>query len=161
MDSYVAIGKKKKASVDPQTHPATARMREKLRTSLGRAACRERKWILEAPNGWIKHVMGTRRFSVRGLESPWGEWNLACLSLNIRRLVAMQMQWASQRKGILRPTIHTGGAQSLSTMIGPWSEPLSARIITRSTRRQFSVSQTPRLLLAHILIGIVFSPEPE
>ena len=55
------------ATRDLKNHPATGRMVEKLATPAGRAAYAERKWLSEAPNGWIKHVLGFRRFSLRGL----------------------------------------------------------------------------------------------
>ena len=41
------------------------------------------------PNGWVKEVLGFRRFSLRGLDKVRGEWHLVCLALNIRRLAAM------------------------------------------------------------------------
>ena len=40
----------------------------------------------EAPNGWIKHVLGFRRFSLRGLAKVRCEWDLVCLALNVKRL---------------------------------------------------------------------------
>ena len=52
----------------------------------GRAIYAQRKWMAEAPIGWIKHVMGFRRFSVRGLGQVQGEWTLVCLALNLQRL---------------------------------------------------------------------------
>ena len=52
----------------------------------GRAAYAQRKWLSEAPNGWIKHVLGFRRFSLRGLAKARGEWDLVCLALNVKRL---------------------------------------------------------------------------
>ena len=52
----------------------------------GRAAYAERKWLSEAPYGWIKHVLGFRRFSLRGLAKVRGEWDLVCLALNVKRL---------------------------------------------------------------------------
>lgn len=66
-------------------------MWDKLRTKEGRAVYREHKWLSEAPNGWIKSVLGFRQFSVRGLKKVAGEWDLVCLSLNLRRLFAMQV----------------------------------------------------------------------
>ena len=36
-------------------------MVEKLSTPAGRAVYAERKWLSEAPYGWIKHVLGSRR----------------------------------------------------------------------------------------------------
>ena len=46
----------------------------------------QRKWLSEAPNGWIKEVLGFRRFSLRGLAKVRGEWDLVCLALNIKRM---------------------------------------------------------------------------
>ena len=46
----------------------------------------KRKWISEAPNGWVKEVLGFRRFSLRGIEKVRGEWHLVCLALNIKRI---------------------------------------------------------------------------
>ena len=46
------------------------------------------QWMAEAPHGWIKEVMGFRRFGVRGLEKVRGEWNLVCLALNAKRMAA-------------------------------------------------------------------------
>ena len=71
---------------DAHTHPATHRMVEKLATPAGREQYAQRKWLSEAPNGWIKEVLGFRRFSVRGLNKARGEWDLVCLALNIKRL---------------------------------------------------------------------------
>ena len=85
----VGPGGKKSRSFDPEKKPATSRMAEKLSTPAGRAAYAERKWLSEAPNGWIKHVLGFRRFSLRGLAKVRGEWDLVCLALNAKRLHAL------------------------------------------------------------------------
>ena len=88
VEGYVAPGREGKtaATRDLKNHPATGRMVEKLATPAGRAAYAERKWLSEAPNGWIKHVLGLRRFSLRGLAKARGEWDLVCLALNVKRL---------------------------------------------------------------------------
>ena len=88
---YVALGRegKKQAAVDPATRPATDRMKKKLETEAGRARYARRKWLSEAPNGWIKEVLGFRRFSFRGLAKVQAEWNLVCLALNIKRIGAL------------------------------------------------------------------------
>ena len=52
----------------------------------GPGALRAREWLSEAPNGWVKEVLGFRRFSVRGLDKARGEWDLVCLALNVKRL---------------------------------------------------------------------------
>ena len=77
------------AEVNPETLPATHRMGAKLASPEGRACYAKRKWLSEAPNGWIKEVLGFRRFSLRGLEKVRGEWDLVCLALNIKRLPAL------------------------------------------------------------------------
>ena len=59
-------------------------MVEKLATPTGRERYAQRKWLSEAPNGWVKEVLGFRRFSVRGLNKAQGD--LVCLALNVKRL---------------------------------------------------------------------------
>ena len=88
IDAYVATGREGRTATtrDLEKHPATGRMIEKLATEAGRAAYAERKWLSEAPCGWIKHVLGFRRFSLRGLAKVQGEWDLVCLALNVKRL---------------------------------------------------------------------------
>lgn len=77
---------KKMRPIDPLEHPATQRMAERLQTPEGEAHYRRRKMIPEPVFGWIKQVMGFRRFSVRGLQAVTGEWNLVCLALNLKRM---------------------------------------------------------------------------
>ena len=88
IDGYVSLGREGKQAQprDPEQYPATNRMAEKLSTPAGRSAYAERKWLSEAPHGWIKHVLGFRRFSLRGLAKVRGEWDLMCLALNVKRL---------------------------------------------------------------------------
>jgi hypothetical protein len=42
--------------------------------------------MVEPVNGWIKHVLGFRQFSLQGLKAVRGEWNLICLAINLRRM---------------------------------------------------------------------------
>ena len=87
VDGYVALGREgKKAAVDAKSRPAAARMVKKLLEPEGHAQYARRKWLSEAPNGWIKQAMGFRRFSVRGLRKVQGEWALVCLALNMKRM---------------------------------------------------------------------------
>ena len=92
VEGHVALGRTDRKSVadSPQRYPAKVRMAERLATEASRKAYARRKWLSEAPNGWIKEVMGFRRFSVRGLEKVRGEWDLVCLALNVRRLPGLQ-----------------------------------------------------------------------
>ena len=72
--------------IDPNRLPATHRMGEKLAGVAGEARYAQRKWFSEAPKGWIKEVLGFRRFSLRRLAKVRGEWDLVCLALNIKRM---------------------------------------------------------------------------
>jgi transposase len=89
---YVALGREDKTTraIDADLHPATARMERRLSTSAGKAHYRRRKAIPEPVFGWIKHVMGFRRFSMRGLEAAKAEWNLVCLAVNLKRMHALK-----------------------------------------------------------------------
>jgi hypothetical protein len=88
----VALGRegRQAMSIDSEQYPHTAVMEAKLRTPRGQAAYRKRKWILEAPNGWIKSVLGFRQFSLRGLEKVQAEFKLVCLALNLRRMCSLR-----------------------------------------------------------------------
>ena len=91
IDAHIALGRegKAKVAVDRDTRAATHRMGEKLASAKGKAQYAKRKWLSEAPNGWIKEVLGFRRFSVRGAHQVRGEWHLVCLALNIKRMAAL------------------------------------------------------------------------
>ena len=97
IDGYVALGRegKERVDVDSETLPATHRMGEKLASPEGRGLYAKRKWLSEAPNGWIKEMqrggLGFRRFSFRGLEKVRAEWDLVCLALNAKRMAALTM----------------------------------------------------------------------
>lgn len=88
IDAYVCVGREGRiqADIDANAYPATQRMVAKLSTPEGRERYRDRKQIVEAVNGWIKHIMGFRRFSIRGLSGASGEWDLVCLATNLRRM---------------------------------------------------------------------------
>lgn len=88
IDACINLGRSGKDAeqIDPKKYPQTRAMAEKLAGAKGKAEYAERKWIVEAANGWIKQVLGFRQFSVRGLNSASGEWDLVCLALNLRRM---------------------------------------------------------------------------
>lgn len=88
IDAYISLGREGKnpGEFDTKKYPATARMAEKLATADGQARYAERKGMVEPVNGWIKHVLGFRQFSLRGLQAVRGEWNLICMALNLRRM---------------------------------------------------------------------------
>jgi transposase len=92
MEVLVALGRegKDQAAIDPKEYPATVRMAERLASPEGQAHYRRRKAIVEPVFGWIKHAMGFRQFSLRGLDKVTGEWCLVCLALNMRRMWVLQ-----------------------------------------------------------------------
>lgn len=94
VEGLIALGREGKAQtgIDPKRYPASARMAERLASAEGQAHYRRRKVIVEPVFGWIKHVMGFRQFSLRGLIKVSGEWSLVCLALDMRRMWALQSQ---------------------------------------------------------------------
>ena len=92
VEALVALGRERKSepTIDVQHYPATARMAERLATARGQVLYRRRKVIPEPVFGWVKHIIGFRQFSLRGVTKVNGEWNLVCLATNIRRMWALQ-----------------------------------------------------------------------
>jgi hypothetical protein len=66
------------------------RMKDMLKDDVGRALYAKRKTTVEPVFGIIKHVMGFRQFSMRGLKKAKGEWSIVCMAWNIRRLFTLQ-----------------------------------------------------------------------
>lgn len=66
-----------------------AAMRHRLQTRGGRQRYALRKCTVEPVFGVIEHVMKFRQFLSRGLTSVHGEWNLACLAWNLKRMNAL------------------------------------------------------------------------
>jgi transposase len=87
----VALGRegRKQLEIDAAKYPHSAAMAARLHSEQGKSAYRRRKAIGEAPNGWIKHVLGFRQFSLRGLAKVSHEWKLACTALNLRRMCTL------------------------------------------------------------------------
>jgi hypothetical protein len=90
-DIVVSMGREGRQQVKfyPERNPYSAAMAAKVRSDAGQRAYRNRKWIAEPPNGWIKSVLGFRQFSLRGLHQVQAEWKLVCLALNLRRMSAL------------------------------------------------------------------------
>jgi transposase len=65
-------------------------MLHRLATPEGRQAYALRKQTPEPVFGIVKAVMGFRQFSLRGLEAVKGEWNLAILAWNVKRMFALR-----------------------------------------------------------------------
>ena len=74
----------------PEDADAVTRMAHRLRTPEGRKLYAKRKSTVETVFGVIKETMGFRRFHMRGLEAARGEWTLACLAWNLKRMHALR-----------------------------------------------------------------------
>jgi transposase len=82
---------------EPATEPdSTAtpleRMCHRLKTRAGKAAYALRKQTVEPVFGIIKSVLGFRQFLTRGLKSVQGEWTLACLAWNFKRMAVLRLK---------------------------------------------------------------------
>ncbi|WP_141055675.1 IS1182 family transposase [Tepidiphilus succinatimandens] len=75
----------------PVTDDPVAQMKHRLATQSGRALYALRKQTVEPVFGIIKQVMGLRQFSMRGLEKVAGEWTLAALAWNVKRMKVLKM----------------------------------------------------------------------
>ena len=67
--------------------PEHQRMREKLRSTAGRAQYRRRQAVVEPVFGILKEQRGMRRFRRRGLAAVTTEWMLAAIAYNLTRIV--------------------------------------------------------------------------
>jgi transposase len=85
--AYISLGHEVRPAKAPNpAHVASQRMADRLKSVVGRARYRRRKAIVEPVIGWIKEVLGFRRFSLRGVAKARGEWNVVCLAVNLKRL---------------------------------------------------------------------------
>lgn len=75
----------------PITDDPVALMKHQLTTEAGRALYALRKQTVEPVFGIIKYVMGLRQFSMRGLDKVAGEWTLATLAWNVKRMNVLRM----------------------------------------------------------------------
>jgi transposase len=90
--AYISLGHETRPGKPPNpAHLATQRMADRLTSAGGRARYRRRKAIVEPVIGWIKEVLGFRRFHVRGMAKARGEWNLVCLAVNLKRFHRIRM----------------------------------------------------------------------
>jgi len=69
----------------PEDASAQVKMAYKLKTAIGTAIYRARKFTVEPVLGIITEVLGFRQFSLRGVEAAAGEWCLVCLAFNLKR----------------------------------------------------------------------------
>jgi len=75
----------------PDDADSVTTMKRRLKTKAGKAVYALRKVTSEPVFGIIKAVMGFRGFVLRGKESVSGEWDLACMAYNIKRMHSLKM----------------------------------------------------------------------
>jgi hypothetical protein len=76
----------------PETDDPVTLMKHQLTTQSGRALYTLRKQTVEPVFGIIKQVIGLRKFSMRGLDKVAGEWTLATLAWNMKRMNVLRME---------------------------------------------------------------------
>ena len=74
----------------PATDDPVERMKHRLTTKAGRALYGLRKQTVEPVFGIIKHVMGFRQLSMRGVEKAAGEWTLVSLAWHMQRMNSLR-----------------------------------------------------------------------
>jgi len=79
-------------SMPPAGKSAAKTMRDKLRTTAGRAVYKMRKAVVEPVFGQIKEARGLRGFSMRGLEKVSAEWQIMCLTHNLLKLFRAELR---------------------------------------------------------------------
>jgi len=78
----------------PDDADSVTTMKHRLKTKAGKAVYALRKVTSEPVFGIIKAVMGFRGFMLRGKESVSGEWDLACMAYNIKRMHSLSLKMA-------------------------------------------------------------------
>lgn len=70
----------------PESEDPPVAMAWRLKTKAGRERYGRRKCTVEPVFGIIKHVMGFRQFSLRGLQAVAGEGRRVTLAFNLKRM---------------------------------------------------------------------------
>src|ERR1700674_5679616 len=90
--AYISLGREGNAGTAPNpAQVATQRMAVRLTSAEAKDRSRRQKAILEPVFGWIKEVLGFRRFSLRGEAKARGEGNVVCLAVNLKRFHRIRM----------------------------------------------------------------------
>jgi hypothetical protein len=70
----------------PKNPTKIEKLKHRLQTKEGKEIYSTRKSTVEPVFGIMKHVIGFRQFLLRGFQKSKGEWNLACIGYNLKRL---------------------------------------------------------------------------
>ena len=100
VEAYIAVGREKhnkplkERSRKRPPHsfsPLRKEMWKKVKSEDGKEIYRNRMFTVEAVFGIIKHIVGFRQFSMRGISKAVGEWDLVCLAYNLKRLHQLRL----------------------------------------------------------------------
>lgn len=84
---------KERFGPDPEPLPGDAtamqKMAHRMKTKDGKKLYAKRKCTVETVIGIIKHILGFRSFSLRGIELVQAEWAIVCSAWNLKRLHKM------------------------------------------------------------------------
>lgn len=80
------VGWRARLRVRTRQGPLARKMRQRLATEEGLRQYLQRQAGVEPVFGWIKSILGYRKFLLRGLAGVRGEWSLICTAVNLRRL---------------------------------------------------------------------------
>ena len=89
--AYISLGREGKPSLPGDALSASQRMAESLKTETGSERYARRKAIVEPVFGWVKNILGFRRFSFRGEVKARQEWRFLALAVNLKRLHALSL----------------------------------------------------------------------
>jgi len=81
--------------------PLREKMAAKMQTPEGKAIYHQRMHIAETPFAVIKHILGVRRFLLRGLEKVSTEWRWVCTAYNLRKMLAYLAKMRAELAQIL------------------------------------------------------------
>lgn len=100
IDAYIAVGREKhnktlkernRKQAPRSFSPLRRAMWRRVKGDFGKEMYRARMFTVEAVFGIIKQVMGFRQFSLRGKVKATAEWDLVCLSYNLKRLHQLKL----------------------------------------------------------------------
>jgi len=94
LTAYVPLGREHRKRPKPIAAEmvATRRMERRMKGPRAKGQYRKRKYLAEAPFGWMKNVLGFRQFLLRTLAGARGEFSLVGLATNLRRM-HQQIAW--------------------------------------------------------------------
>jgi hypothetical protein len=78
-----------KVASAPENPTPVAAMAHRLKTPEGRKLYALRKQTPEPVFGVIKSALGSRQFSLRGLDKVRGEWSLVTMAWNLKRMFVL------------------------------------------------------------------------